>query len=335
MKSIRSTTTVSLDLLKACVVQMNLRQWLPRRKSRLGRPSYEPLALFLALLVKIRENIPYDTVLARKIEENDTYRMFYGFNKRRTPSHDTLSRLSRKLTERRLQTIIKNIDHELATLGAFDKDELSIDAIDILSNGRNKHNLDPEAGSGYKTDKERFHGYWAVSVAGTKSEMVRALRVTPADVHQSKTAQRLFDDLKLRDLSGATLFMADSAYDDKKTYHRCVELGLVSLIAYNPRRSKIKNFERLKDSNWRKRCLGTEGTILYKKYYSGRSVVERYQSTLKEILNGRSLPIRGLVRVTRHLLLTCILGQLFGLVNYALQNSKPRYTLLPLDHYFS
>ena len=78
MKSIRSTTTVSLDLLKACVVQMNLRQWLPRRKSRLGRPSYEPLALFLAVLLKIRENIKnrywhaHNIVRANLIKEQET-----------------------------------------------------------------------------------------------------------------------------------------------------------------------------------------------------------------------------------------------------------------------
>ena len=179
MKSIRSTKAVSLDLLKDCVIKMNLRRWLPRRKSRLGRPAYDPLELFLALLLKIRENIPYDTVLVRKIRENETYRRFCGFGSSNIPSHDTISRFNRKLTEQRLQTIVSKIDQRLADIGAFDGDDLAIDATDVLSNGRNRHNPDPEAGYGYKSDKERFHGYWVVSVTGTKSELVRAVRITP------------------------------------------------------------------------------------------------------------------------------------------------------------
>jgi len=290
--------------------------------------------VFLALLLKIRENIPYDTVLVRKIRENETYRKFCGFGSRNIPSHDTISRFNRKLTERRLQTIISKIDRRLADIGAFDRDDLAIDATDVLSNGRNRHNPDPEAGYGYKSDKERFHGYWVVSVAGTKSELVRAVRVTPANVHQSVTAQQLFDDLQSRELCGATLLMADSAYDDKKTYSRCIELGLVPLIAYNPRKARVKDFTLVKSSNWRKRSLGTEGLSLYQRFYRDRAAVERYQSTFKELLNGRSLPVRGLVKVTRHLLLTCILSQLIGLVNFTLQHTTVHFTHRPLYYFF-
>ena len=172
MKSIRSTKAVSLDLLKDCVIKMNFRRWLPRQKSRLGRPANDPPSLFLALLLKILENIPYDTLLVRKINENETYRKFCGFGRCDIPYHDTISRFSRKLTEQRLQTIISKIDRRLANIGAFDRDDLAIDATDFLSNGRNRHNPDPEAGYGYKSDKERFRGYWVVSVAGTKSEQI-------------------------------------------------------------------------------------------------------------------------------------------------------------------
>ena len=129
--------------------------------------------------------------------------------------------------------------------------------------------------------------------------------------------------------------MADSAYDDKKTYSRCIELGLVPLIAYNPRKAKVKDLTHVKSSNWRKRSLGTEGLSLYQRFYRDRSAVERYQSTLKELLNGRSLPVRGLVKVTRHVLLTCILSQLIGLVNFTLQRAAGRFTFRLLYHFFS
>ena len=93
-------------------------------------------------------------------------------------------------------------------------------------------------------------------------------------INLSVTAQQLFNDLQSRELRGATLFMADSAYDDKKTYSRCIELGLVPLIAYNPRRSKIKDFTHVKSSNWRKRTLGVEGLSLYQRFYRDRAAVE-------------------------------------------------------------
>ncbi len=211
---------------------------------------------------------------------------------------------------------------------------MAIDATDILSNGRNFHNFDPEAGWGHKVDEERFRGYWAVFVTGTESEMLRAVRVTPADVHQSMTAQELFDDLEHRDLRGATLLTADSAYDDRKSYHRCIELDIVPLIAYNPRNSKIKTFTQLKPSNWRKRCLGPEGIELYQQYYSKRGSVERYNSTFKNILIGRILPVRGLIKVTRHLLLVSILNQLYGIINHTINSQQQLIIRSTFDDYF-
>ncbi len=314
--TIRSTTTVSLPLLKDCVLNLKLYRWLPQRKSRFGRTGFSSISLFLALLLKIREHIQYDTALVRKLKENVTYRHFCGFGKDHIPSHDTFSRFNRKLTQKRLQTIVQKIDNYLVQEGAFLKDELSLDATDVLSNGRNKHNLDPEAGFGYKSDKERFHGYWAQFVTGSRSEMIRAVQVSPANVHQSMTAQRLFDDLESRDLCNATLLTSDSACDDKKSYHRCVQLQVIPLIDYNPKNSKTKQFFNLPQSDWRKRCLGNEGIRLRQKYYYQRMSVERYNSSFKEILQGRTVPVRGLKKVTKYVLLTCILSQLYGVWNW-------------------
>ncbi len=314
--TIRSTTTVSLPLLKDCVLNLKLYRWLPQRKSRFGRTGFSSISLFLALLLKIREYIQYDTALVRKLKENVTYRHFCGFGKDHIPSHDTFSRFNRKLTQKRLQTIVQKIDNYLVQEGAFLKDELSLDATDVLSNGRNKHNLDLEAGFGYKSDKERFHGYWAQFVTGSRSEMIRAVQVSPANVHQSMTAQRLFDDLESRDLCNATLLTSDSACDDKKSYHRCVQLQVIPLIDYNPKNSKTKQFFNLPQNDWRKRCLGNEGIRLRQKYYYQRMSVERYNSSFKEILQGRTVPVRGLKKVTKYVLLTCILSQLYGVWNW-------------------
>ncbi|MFW9997369.1 MAG: hypothetical protein ACFFD4_35325 [Candidatus Odinarchaeota archaeon] len=52
-----------------------------------------------------------------------------------------------------------------------------VDATDVLSNSRSKHN--PDGIYAYKTDGERFYDYWVMSVIGTASKrtLVHYLRV--------------------------------------------------------------------------------------------------------------------------------------------------------------
>lgn len=61
---------------------------LPGRKSRKGRKGFNSKKLLLAYLLKLREIIPHDTKLAKKLIENDTYRNV-GFVKETLP-HMTL-----------------------------------------------------------------------------------------------------------------------------------------------------------------------------------------------------------------------------------------------------
>ena len=326
MASVRSTVTISTPLLKDCVSQLPLAQWLPKPKSRLGRPPWDKVSLLKAYLLRIRENIPEDTALVQKLTDNGTFREFCGFTVNHIPSHDAFSLFFRTMTPRRLNNLFLKLDQELTSLGVFDQDELAYDATDILSNARNRHNLDPEAGWGHKTDGEHFHGYWVLSIVGTTSEIPRALGVAAADVHQSMTAQELFRQLHTQDLRGASIFIADSVCDDKKSYASSIELGLVPLIAYNPRNSKYKTFEELPPKNWRKIALGEEGLHLRRQYYRLRMSAEHYQSTFKTILNGRAVPVRGLVKVTSHVLMVAILSQLYAFINWAQQTGhKPRY----------
>ncbi|MHA1450284.1 MAG: transposase [Candidatus Hodarchaeales archaeon] len=122
---------------------MIMESWLPRKKSRLGRGGYRSSALFLAYLLKIRENIPHYTVLSRKLEENVTYREFCDFRRGIIPSHDTLSRFFRNLTPDRLDKLFNRLDALLASSDVFDRDDLAIDATEVLSNSQNKHKPDP------------------------------------------------------------------------------------------------------------------------------------------------------------------------------------------------
>lgn len=117
----------------------------------------------------------------------------------------------------------------------------------------------------------------------------------------------------------------------KKTYDKSIRLGLVPLIAYKPKRAKIKSFTKFEPSNRRKRAIGSEWIQLRKKLYHLRGAVERYQSTIKELLNGRSVPVRGLSKVKNHLYGLTILTQLYGLINWSLDHSIRVLRQLSLD----
>jgi transposase len=333
MSSFRSITGVSLSLLKDCVQSLPLKLWLPRRKSRVGRPPYSRVSLFLAYLVKIKENIPYDTALARELKDKDCLREFCGFKKDSIPSHDTFSRFFKLLTKELLLKIFSKVDTKLAELEVFDRDDFALDATDLITNPRNRHNPDPDAGYGYKTDGERFHGYWAVFVTGTQSEVVRSVEVIPANIHQSHAGVVVLQRLEKQDLRFASVLLADSAYDDRKTYHSCITLGLVPCIAYNRKRSRTMTFDDLPQRNWRKRSIGREGIRIREENYTKRGAVERYNSTFKELLNGRSLPVRGLEKACKYVLLVCILSQIYALANWIIQRRRIRYHVNTLLYY--
>ena len=111
-KSVRSITLVSLKLLKDSVSRINLAGWLPKRKSRKGRPSYSSVSMFLAYLLKVRQFIEFDTRLAKDLHEHESYQRFCGYNVTDILSHDTFSSFFRKLTPRLLQRIFLMIDHQ-------------------------------------------------------------------------------------------------------------------------------------------------------------------------------------------------------------------------------
>ncbi len=98
MASVRSTVNISTPLLKDCVSRFPFSQWLPKRKSRFGRPDWDKVRLLKAYLLKIREHILEDTELARKLKDNVTFRYFCDFSKNNIPSHDALSRSFRQIT---------------------------------------------------------------------------------------------------------------------------------------------------------------------------------------------------------------------------------------------
>lgn len=69
MRTIRLIATISLEVLKVYVSRLPWEQWLPKRKSGRGRKGYSYKSLFLAYLLKLRELIPSDAQLARKLRE--------------------------------------------------------------------------------------------------------------------------------------------------------------------------------------------------------------------------------------------------------------------------
>lgn len=165
-------------------------------------------------------------------------------------------------------------------------------------------------------------GYWGLFLVGTKSEMIRDVAVTPANVHQSTTALRMIRSLTPTRQRNAILFLADGALDDKKSYAAVIEQAMVPLISYNPRNAKIKTFLKLSPKNWRHRALGAEGIQLRNTHKHDRGSVERYNSTFKYLNGGRSIPVQGHCNVTGYTLGITILAQLSSLALVSRRSSQ-------------
>ena len=170
---------------------------------------------------------------------------------------------------------------------------------------------------------------------GTASELIRSFRVVPANIHQSIPGIDIIKELEAKKPSHVYLLFVDAAYDDKKCYSSAIESLLVPCIAYNRKKSDTNHFMSLSMSNWRKQSLGIESISLRQQYYYLRSAVERYNSVFKDLLKGRSIPVRSLVKVKNYLLGITILSQLYGLVNWTLQHLEVTNTRRILLYYLS
>jgi len=162
---------------------------------------------------------------------------------------------------------------------------------------------DREAGWGVKETyrgREAKWGYKLHAVAAARSELPMALRVTPANVHDSVPFEELLERVLGFDIERV---VADAAYDSKAIRVSLVNVGIKPVIQKNPRRNPGPGRPESK------------GAPRYRK----RTSVERMFSRVLDLMHLRRLRWRGVERVTQVVHVACI-----GMLLLALEGKRRR-----------
>lgn len=288
---------------------------LPKHKSTIGRPvKYHHWQMMAATFIQGKYQIESDKELERQLKENPIFQKFCGFIKD-IPSHDTISRFKAKIHLNRLRGIFNKLDRTLSDLGVFDEDHIGIDGTDIRTNANPRKRTDPEAGIGHTSLDETFYGYWAMIAVGSHSELPREMIFSPGDRHQSDQALELIPMLEKHWTRPDCAIIMDGIFDTKDIYETCDEHGFQPVIKYNPRKSKKKIMWELECDNWRF-DHDVPPKEEWRLLYNLRVACERFNSRLKELLNGRNVRVRGKSNVAKHVMFSAITLQTIAIATH-------------------
>jgi IS5 family transposase len=179
-----------------------------------GRPPYEPLMMFKALLLQQWYGLS-DSDLEDMLNDRFSFRRFLGLGlESDAPDSTTLCRFRNRLVGQDLITkLFAEFDRQLEARGLVLKEGTMLDATLIeaaTSRPRGRGDAadevkDPDARFGKGSDEGWVYGYKAHVGVDCKSRLIRAAEVTPANVNDTEVA----DDL-IRFDEGAVY--ADKAY---------------------------------------------------------------------------------------------------------------------------
>jgi IS5 family transposase len=213
------------------------------RSGETGRPPYEPLAMFKALLLQQWYGLS-DPGLEEALLDRVSFRRFCGFAlDAQTPDETTLCRFRNALRQAGLgEALFQEVLRQLEAAGYVLKTGTLIDATLVQSSGRtpargstpreteSRSSHDPEAnwtrrGAG----RESFFGYKAHIAIDQGSGLIRARKLTGAKTYESEVA----DDLVLGDEKAV---YADKAYEKRARREALKARGIKDRIQH--RRNK-------------------------------------------------------------------------------------------------
>lgn len=299
------------------------------KKSMAGRPlKYQIHQLLAAIFIQHKDQIPSDKELARRLKENPSYRQFCGFN-HDSPSLDTISRFKNKVKPKWVHAIFKRLDDKLDSLGMFDNDDLCIDGTDKLAHSNPRKRTDKDAGTGHTSLDEVFFGYYAMVAVGSKSELPREIIFSPGDRHQQEQALELIP--MLEEISGKDhrALIMDGIFDTKEIYSETEWYGFKPVIKVNRRRGTNSFIWEFGEHNWRW-CHEIPEKAEWLDLYSKRIAAERFNSRLKELADGVNIRVRGLSKLFKHVLFSCITIQISALVTKLRRINKRKWVQLSI-----
>ncbi len=193
--------------------------------SRTGRPSYPLLTLFKALLLQQWYNLS-DPGLEEALADRISFRRFVGLSlSDEIPDHSTLSRFRSQLGDR-YERLLSGLNGQFESRGLLVKEGTMLDASFVQASTRNRE-VDPEAGSYGRYPEKGTCGYKMHTAVDRKTNIVRRVIVTPANINDTTPA----DALVMGD-EGAVY--ADKAYDKRSRREDLKERGIFVGIMHRP-----------------------------------------------------------------------------------------------------
>lgn len=198
--------------------------------SRRGEAAYPPLVMFKVLLLQRWYDLS-DPEMEEALADRLSFRAFAGFSMEdATPDHSTIWRFRERLAERRLiAPLVAELARQLEGRGVVLKQGTLIDATIVQAQARRPRmnepkvsTVDPDARFGANNERRRFQfGYKLHAAVDSGSGLVRAVRVTPANVQEVEVATELVQGDEMA-------VYADRGYDAKRLHDHLAEAGIAN-----------------------------------------------------------------------------------------------------------
>lgn len=259
-----------------------------------SRPAYPPLVMFKALLLQSLYGLS-DPAMEEALCDRLSFRRFVGLGlEDAVPDHSTLCRFRLRLLDAGLlEKLFGELDRQLDKAGVVLKQGTMLDATLLETaaasppgKGGGAEATDPDAAFTRRSGKPGFtYGYKAHVGVDRGSGIIRAVRVTPANVNDTVPADALIrgDEREV---------LGDAAYH---THRRAAELkarGIKPRLARRPNKHHPALPERLKRYN---RLIARR-----------RAAVETTFATLKRRMGLTAIRYIGLAKATAQVILAAM-----------------------------
>lgn len=193
--------------------------------SRTGRPSYPLLVLFKALLLQQWYSLS-DPGLEEALCDRISFRRFVGLSlSDEIPDHSTLSRFRSQLGDR-YERLLSSLNDQFESRGLLVKEGTMLDASFVHSSTKKKR-VDPEAGTYGLRKDDNVCGYKMHAAVDRKTNIVRRVIVTPANVNDTTPADALV-------MGDEQALYADKAYDKRSRREDLEARGIFVGIMHRP-----------------------------------------------------------------------------------------------------
>jgi IS5 family transposase len=215
--------------------------------SRRGEPAYPPLVMFKVLLLQRWYDLS-DPEMEEALADRLSFRGFVGLSlDDGTPDHSTIWRFREQLAKRGLaEALMAELMRQLDGRGVVLKQGTLIDATIVRAQARRPRMkedpispVDPDARFGINNERRRYEfGYKLHAAVDGGSGLVRAMRVTPANVQEIDLAVGLVQG------DERTVY-ADRGYDAKRLHDHLTASGIADGVMRRGRKNNPLSPEQL------------------------------------------------------------------------------------------